>query len=145
MDWLTEAIMPISICVVLPIMIVWLNLRASNNKVNKTSEIVMKALENSATLESINVDKLVDALRNPKKSAREILYKRLLRGCVFTFSGIAAGILALLYQSKSPWDADDTFAFTFMCSCIAGLMSAIGLAYLLVYFISRKRVDQDKD
>lgn len=143
MDWL-EDFLPIGICVIVPIVIVWLNLRASNNKVNKTSEIIMKALDNSATLESVNVDKLVEALRSSKKSARETLNKRLLNGCLFSFIGIAAGLLAAWNYFKSPIDTEiGRYTITFFIAVIAGLSLSIGLAHLLVYFITRKSVNQD--
>ena len=142
--FLQTSALPIGICVVLPIMIAWRYYRSADNKVQKTTDIIMKAMENSTTLENIDTDKLMDALRSQKKSAVEILNKRLLRGCIFTLIGIAGLTLSHVWMGASPWDADDNFAVMFFILIIAGLALAIGLAYLITYFLTRQSAKNDK-
>lgn len=144
-QFLGESIVPVGICVVLPILLAWRYYRSADNKVNKTSEIIMKAMENSATLENINTDQLVEALRSHKKSAMEILNKRLLRGCIFTFIGLAGMILALIWYINAPWDDDDNFAAIFVILIIAGLSLAIGLGYVVTYILTRKSAQKDNN
>ena len=43
MDW--DIFLPLGVCVVLPVMIVWLVTRARQNETNKKTEIMLKAIE----------------------------------------------------------------------------------------------------
>lgn len=47
-----DILLPIFICVVLPVMIVWLVTRAKQNETNKKAEIMLKAIENGACITS---------------------------------------------------------------------------------------------
>ena len=147
MNWLSDlidTIVPLGICVVLPVLITWLYFKAANNKVNKSTEIIMKALERSDTLEGIDTDKLMDALRSHKPSAQEILHKRLLRGCIFALIGLVGIIGMSLFYFNAPSDAtEEAFVITFLSLIPIGLSLAIGFAYLLTYFVTRKSVEKE--
>lgn len=82
---MTSIIVPIFVCVVLPVAIVAIVYAASINSDNQRSKVLIKAIESNC---GIDADKLAEALQKPKKTAREILNLRLLRGCIF--SGAAA-------------------------------------------------------
>lgn len=138
MDELVEIIVPIGICVVLPVLIVWIMYRHATNKDNKNAEIIIKAIENNS---AIDADTLVEALGKKQKTPLEVLQLRLLRGCIFTFIGIAAGIYSAIDASTTAYfDINDQPSFI-----VAGLGLAIGIAYLVVYFITRKNVAADDD
>ena len=47
-----DILMPLGICVVLPVMIVWLVTRARQNETNKKTEIMLKAIESGATIDA---------------------------------------------------------------------------------------------
>ena len=47
-----DALIPISICVVLPILIVWLIGRVKQNETNRKAEIMLKALDNGAKIDT---------------------------------------------------------------------------------------------
>ncbi len=138
MDELVAIIVPIGICVVLPVLIVWIMYRHATNKDNKNAEIIIKAIENNS---AIDADSLVEALGKKQKTPLEVLQLRLLRGCIFTFIGIAAGIYSAIDASTTAYfDINDQPSFI-----VAGLGLAIGIAYLVVYFITRKNVAADDD
>ena len=48
---LIEILVPIGICVILPLGIFWLYYRAQTNKENKRTEIIMKALESNSLIQ----------------------------------------------------------------------------------------------
>ena len=50
MDW--DLLVPLGICVVLPVMIVWLVMRTRQNETNKKTEIMLKAIESGATIDA---------------------------------------------------------------------------------------------
>ena len=88
-----EFLVPISICAILPISIVLVVFLASMYSEKKRAQVLIKAIEAN---NSIDADKLADALRKPKKTALEILNRRLLWGCIFSLIGIAFGASFLI-------------------------------------------------
>ena len=126
----------IAICVILPIMIVWLVQRTVTNRDNKNAEIILKAIENNST---IDADALVNALGRRKVSSREILNKRLLRGCMFSLIGVALVISdVVMYCTSTDPDGNDMLTLFMIFS---GVLLAIGIAYLIVYYVTRREVD----
>ena len=133
-----KIIIPIAVCVILPIMIVWLVQRTVTNRVNKNAEIILKAIENNST---IDADALVNALGRRAKSAREILNKRLLRGCMFSLIGVALVISDVVMYCTSSDPEDNDLLAIFMI--LSGVLLAIGIAYLIVYYVTRRDVDTE--
>ncbi len=70
MFWLVQLLVPICVCVVLPVIIVWIIFRSVTNKDNKNAEIIIKAIESNS---AIDADKLVEALSKKQKTPRQIL------------------------------------------------------------------------
>ena len=131
-----QILVPIFVCVVLPVAIVGITAAAKMNNDNKRSRMLIKAIESNC---GIDADKLAEALQKPKKTAREILNDRLLRGCVFSFIGLVlcvVGIVALRLHSAFSSDLV-VFPLTF-----GGVSLAIGLSYLVVYFVTRTQLKE---
>lgn len=125
-----EFLVPIAICAIMPISIVFLVFMSQMNADNKRAKILIKAIEAN---NNIDADKLAAALEKPKKTAREILNGRMLRGCVFSFMGIAAGVLGIVFTYSI---GDRKFAALLYLA--AGACIAIGLGFLVTYFVTRK-------
>ncbi len=133
---MAQILVPIFVCVVLPVAIIAIIFGASINSDNKRSKVLIKAIESNC---DIDADKLAEALQKPKKTAREILNLRLLRGCIFSLVGIAVciiGIIAYSMGTEFPADAV-TVPLIF-----GGISLAIGLSYLVVYFVTRKQINE---
>lgn len=126
---LIEILVPIGICVILPLGIFWLYYRAQMNKENKRTEIIMKALESNS---NIDTDSLVKALENTSKTPQGIRYARLQRGCQYTLLGIA---LCVVYLSNGKAIDSD---MAFMMKFTGAASIAVGISYLIVYFVSGK-------
>ena len=127
---LIEILVPIGICVILPLGIFWLYYRAQMNKENKRTEIIMKALESNS---NIDTDSLVKALENTSKTPQGIRYARLQRGCQYTLLGIA---LCVVFLISNGMEIDSDMAFLMIFAGAASL--AVGISYLIVYFVSGK-------
>lgn len=127
---LIEILVPIGICVILPLGIFWLYYRAQMNKENKRTEIIMKALESNSNLDT---DSLVKALENTSKTPQGIRYARLQRGCQYTLLGIALCVVFLISNGK---EIDSDMAFMMKFTGAASI--AVGISYLIVYFVSGK-------
>lgn len=127
----------IFVCVVLPVLIVFIVFRAAMNSDNKRAEILIKAIEHNG---DIDADRLAKALEKPRKSPREILNLRLLRGCIFSLIGlflIAIGLVS--FATGTEFGADPvTVPMLF-----GGASMAIGISYLIVYFVTRGQLAGD--
>ncbi|MDE6485519.1 MAG: hypothetical protein K2L14_09025 [Duncaniella sp.] len=130
---IADAIIPVSIVVVLPVMIVWLVTRCKTNRDNKNAEILMKAVENNTVQD---VDKFLVGMPKPSKTMKEIMLNRLLIGCIFAFVGIPLMILGVVNAGLG----DD---FSSFCWIAGAVCAAIGLAYLVVYRVTRKMVEKE--
>ena len=128
---MSSTLVPIFICVVLPIAIVLIVFIASINNDNKRAEVLLKAIECSY----MDSDKLAEALQKPKKTAREILNLRLLRGCMFSFIGIALCTVGLV-SFCTGLDVD----LVMISSIFGGASIAVGLSYIVVYLVTRKQI-----
>lgn len=127
---LIEILVPIGICVILPLGIFWLYYRAQMNKENKRTEIIMKALESNS---NIDTDSLVKALENTSKTPQGIRYARLQRGCQYTLLGIA---LCVVFFISNGMEIDSDMAFLMIFAGAASI--AVGISYLIVYLVSGK-------
>lgn len=132
-----EMIGTIFVCVVLPVLIVFIVFRAAMNSDNKRAEILIKAIEQNG---DVDADSLARALEKPRKSPREILNLRLLRGCIFSLIGILLIAIGLVsFATGTEFGADPvTVPMLF-----GGASMAIGISYLIVYFVTRGQVAGD--
>ena len=102
------------------------------NSENKRAKVLIKAIESN---NGIDADKLAEALQKPKKTAREILNGRLLRGCIFSFIGLALCIIGIVSLCTGSEFSSDPVTVPLI---FGGASIAIGLSYLVVYFVTRK-------
>lgn len=131
---MVDILVPIFVCVVLPVAIVGIYYWSQINTENKRAEILMKAIEANC---GPDADKLAEALQKPRKTAREILNLRLLRGCMFTFVGLGLCIVGIVSACMGTEFASDPVMVPLV---FGGASLAIGLSYLVVYFVTRKQV-----
>lgn len=131
---MVDILVPIFVCVVLPVAIVGIYYWSQINAENKRAEILMKAIEANC---GPDADKLAEALQKPRKTAREILNLRLLRGCMFTFVGLGLCIVGIVSACMGTEFASDPVMVPLV---FGGASLAIGLSYLVVYFVTRKQV-----
>ncbi len=132
---MVEILVPIFCGCVLPIAIVLIISIRKSNTVNKNSQILIKAIESN---KDVDTDKLIEALKEPRKTPQEILNARLLRGCMFSLIGIALTIIGIVgLCTGTNFNNDDVYApFIF-----GGISIAIGLSYLIVYYVTRTQVE----
>lgn len=129
-------ILPIFVCVVLPVSIVLIVFLAAMNSDNKRAQILIKAIESG---NGIDADRLAEAMRKPQKSARELLNLRLLRGCIFSLVGVALCTVGLVSLVKGINFGSNPVTIPLV---FGGASMAIGISYLIVYFVTRKQVKE---
>lgn len=126
-----QALIPISICVVLPTLIVWLIGRVKQNETNRKAEIMLKALDNGAKIDS-------DFFKSQSgsKTIKERLLGRLTGACVTGLLGVALLGVAIYMASRLDWSTDDDVIM--MTVLLGGILFAIGIALFIVYFTGKK-------
>ncbi|MBD5326094.1 MAG: hypothetical protein HDS04_05370 [Bacteroides sp.] len=127
------------------IIVCWLIYRARRNADNKNAEIMMKAIETNST---VDADKLINALSQPRKSPEQIRQRYLLCGCIGTFIGLGAIVINVIcismyggnnrYYTLTP-------VFPVLLMFVAGISLAVGMAYMTVFFASRKNSKSNKE
>lgn len=134
-----DILVPIFICVVLPVAVVLIMSLNKMNADNKRSQIIIEAIKAN---NSIDTDKLVSSLKKTQRTAREILNLRLLRGCIFSLVGVALAIVGVAnLLCGTEFEADPvTIPLLF-----GGVSLAVGVSYLAVYFVTRKQVDGSEE
>lgn len=128
---LGEILIPLGICVGLPVLIIWLVTRAATNSENKRAQILIEAIRNNKDIDLTNIS---EVMRRPRRSALQLLNLRLLRGCIFSLLGVALGIAMAVFASTDP---ESHVQNSLMILCGASL--AIGISYLIVYFVTRRQ------
>ena len=125
---LVDALIPICICVVLPVLVVWLISRAKQNETNRRAEIMLKAIESGATVDP-------EFFRNPKeeKTIKEKLLGRLTGACITSIMGaIFMGLVPVFTHSQFNIGIEPALLF------IGGILLAVGIALFIVYFVGKK-------
>ncbi len=133
-----NSLIPIGICVVLPIVIIWIIYRAKTNKDNKSAEVLIKAIESNSVSD---VDRLMEILSidEKKKGGKrtDLSEKRLLRGTGYTLASIAVGICTSIFYSMTENSLNENDFFLLLLLVCIGF--SIGIANLTVFFIYRRR------
>ena len=128
---LVPILIPLGICVALPVMIVWLVARHKTNETNKRTEIILAAIEKNS---EIDVEDFFKKITPPLKTYKERLQTRLLWGSILTAAGVA--LLGLgLYLDYLGGASNDKLTGFFMFGIISFF---VGVAILIVYAICRK-------
>lgn len=126
----------IFICVVLPIAVVLITALTKMNADNKRTQVIIKAIEAN---NDIDADKLADSLKKPQRTPLELLNLRLLRGCIFSFVGLALAIVGVVNLANGALASSDPVTVPLM---FGGASIAIGLSYVVVYFVTRKQINR---
>ena len=112
------------VCVVLPIVIVWMVVRARTHRMDKKMEILMKAVESG---QQVDPALLVTAETGGKKnSLKKNILNRLLVGACLTISGMLAIVLFCIYGDVKI----EPYLIALICL-------SVGIGFLISYFVGR--------
>ncbi len=131
-----SVLISLGMCVVMPVMIVWLVMRARENETNKKTEIMLKAIESGAKLET--------SLFQTNQSAgtiKERLLKRFSNACVTSMLGIIALAGGIYFSTQFGWQLYDSPSFIIVF--VGGILFAIGIALFIAFFVGRKMLEKE--
>ena len=136
---MTQTLVPIFVCVVLPIAIVLIVSLAKMNADNKRTQIILKAIEANR---DVYTEKLIESMKKPEKTALQILNLRLLRGCIFSLVGLGLVIVAVVGLLNDVPFADDPVSVPLV---FGSASLTVGLSYLIVYFVTRRQLKSSEN
>lgn len=128
---ISDALTAITICAVMPTLIVWFNLKFRNRQFEKRIELAKIALEKDP---SLDMGEYLAKLTPAKKTFAQKSVTLILVSSILIFLGLAAATIAIVFNSK---DIEDGFAFFGIVACI---FLGLGLAFLVSFFYTRKLV-----
>lgn len=136
---MSTTLVPIFICVILPVAIVLIICLTKMHSDNKQTQVIIKAIEAN---KDVDTDKLIESFKKPRKTAREILNIRLLRGCQFSLIGVALMIVGFVSLFSGSSFKSDPVSVPMI---FGGISIAIGISYLIVYYVTRNQVKSTED
>ena len=137
MFYLVQLLVPIAIGCVLPIMIVWFVIRKMMNETNQRTQIVLAAIEKNPDMDIEDLMKKI----SPKKLLKEKLLAKLLWGCFTTLLGLGFIIVGLCLDYRGGMVPEDLE----MCYLVGGILSAIGIAFLVNYYVGKRMLAKEME
>lgn len=131
---MVEIIVPIGVCVVLPVMVVWLVFRSRNHIVDRKAEVLLKAIENGQDIDPemfASDDRSKRSLNRSKRSLKMNLLGRLQTGIILVIMGAGLVACAMVIPDKTS---------LFIIACI---LLAIGIGFFVSFFVGRKWMEAE--
>ena len=137
-DILVNFGVPFFICVVLPIMIVWLVARTRQHETDRKAEIMLKAIEAGVP---VDMTQFEPAKKKAPKSIKQELLDKLNGACVTSLMGAGFLILGILRVVITDFGRN-TFINAFWLPAGAVLL-AVGIGLFISYFVGKKMLAKE--
>lgn len=134
---LVDVLLPISICVILPILIVWINNKRSKHETDRQSEIMLKAIEKGVEInpEFFN-SKRVEAM-----SIKERLLRKFTGGVITGLTGVVLTIAFAIIHINAV--SNSIVSLTTIGMIISSTLIAVGAALLISYYVGGKTLAKE--
>ena len=137
-DILTNFGVPVFVCVVLPIVIVWLVARTRQNEANRKAEIMLKAIEAGVPVDMSQFEP--EKKKGSKSIKQELLDK--LNGAIITgLMGIGFLVLGIL-RAIDPQFGLNTFLNKWWLPA-GGVLLAVGIGLFISYYVGKKMLAKE--
>ena len=122
----------IGVCVIMPIVVVWMNNRTSQNETNKKTELLLKSIEAGAA-----IDPEYFKPQKKEKTLKEKMLGRLTGACIATAIGasICIAVLILSYSGGNFRTTEYTV--------IGSIVFAVGIALFISYFAGKRMLAKE--
>ena len=134
---LFHALIPIGICVILPIIVVTLALRTRRHELDKKTEVLLKAIENGAQLDPAFFQEAGKMGTRKERTVKDKLMGWLTAACITSAIGLLVGIvLTIVFTSQNLWNDEPGVAICCIAPCV--ILLAVGIAFFIVYAIGKR-------
>lgn len=127
-----DFLLPVLICVVLPVLIVWIVGRVRQNETNRRAEIMLRALEKGV---EIDPNLLKQSDKRKKRSIKQDLLDKLTGASITTLMGLA--FLALSFFGNVRWFP------AFNSPLASAVLLAVGIGLFISYFAGKKMLAKE--
>ena len=127
-----DFLLPVLICVVLPVLIVWIVGRVRQNETNRRAEIMLRALEKGV---EIDPNLLKQSDKRKKRSIKQDLLDKLSGACITSLMGLA--FLALSFFGNARWFP------AFSSPLASAVLLAVGIGLFISYFAGKKMLAKE--
>ena len=138
MDDLVGIVVPVACGCVLPIVVIWLSVREKMNETNKRTQIALAAIEKNPELD---LEDLLRKISPKQKLLKEKLLRKLLWGCLTSMMGRGLIGFGVFLGIKNMGGDDDPLTSV----CFGLMLLAIGIAFLISYFVGRKLLAREME
>ncbi len=138
MQELFRILVPIAICCVLPIMLVWFVIRKKMNETNQRTQIVLAAIEKNPEMD---IEEIMKKISPKPKLLKEKLLTKLLCGYLAILLGIGligTGAWMGYVGGSVP---DDIYAVV----CFGLIALGVGIAFMINYFVGKKMLAKEME
>jgi hypothetical protein len=132
-----DILVPIFICVVLPVTIVWLVMRTKQNETNRKAEIMLKAIEAGVP---VDMEQFNTGKKGPRTVKQDLLEK-LTGACITTFMGIAFIVWAIMGYLNPAYT--DGRLFNRLAPMTGGVLLAVGIGLFISYFVGKRMLSKE--
>lgn len=133
-----EDLVPIAICVVLPIAIISMITRTRIKLDNLRKEIILAAMEKNS---DIDIEEMTKKLNRPRKLLKEKLIMRLLYGSIFVGFSILTYVALAVYMCIFRPDTNMFIGLSF----VAVPSLAVGIAFLINFFVGKNMLGKEME
>ena len=130
LDYLESILVPIAICVVLPVLVIWLIARVRQNETNRKTEVMLKAIENGQS-----IDPELFKTHKKKASIKKDLLEKLNGACITSLMGAGFLILYLVEGNHNIFGNYLPYA--------AAALLAVGIGLFISYFAGKKMMAKE--
>lgn len=127
-------VVPISVCVVLPVLVLWLTIRKRINIENARKEIIIAAIEKNPNLD---IEQCISKIKPKERLLKEKLLGKLLWGTITSLVGLTLVIAAMVIRKNATSDA------TMTCAIFGGVFVSVGISFLANFFIGRRMLSKE--
>jgi len=128
-------LVPLGVCVVLPVLIVWIIGRVRQNDTNRKAEVMLKAIESGQSF-----DPELFATPRKKQTIKQELLDKLSGACITTLMGVAFLTAGLLYVYHPVWRA---FISPSLMLVAGGVMLAVGIGLFVSFYVGKKMLAKE--
>lgn len=137
-ETLVNFALPVFICVVLPIMVVWLVARTRQHETNRKAEIMLKAIEAGVP---VDMTQFEPAKKKAPKSIKQELLDKLNGACVTSLMG--AGFLTLGILRVVITDFGRNMFINKFWLPAGAVLLAVGIGLFISYFVGKKMLAKE--
>ncbi|MGM9748882.1 MAG: hypothetical protein ACI3ZN_08770 [Candidatus Cryptobacteroides sp.] len=131
---------PICICVVLPVLIVWLTGKVKQNETNRRAEIMLKALD-----KGVKIDTDFFRIKSEGKSIKERLLSRLTGACMSSLIGLVFIAFGIFLSIKFDWQSvsEGVILSNLLAYLIGGILIAVGISLFIAFASGRNLLEKE--